>query len=179
MKKFITAFFICITAMQVQAQKTSLNTNFKLNLFSPIARSASGFVEKKISQASTVQLGFFYTGFSGSDVTLRGYGLTPEFRYYVGKKEAMNGFYLGPFLRYQQFKLNDKQDNAGKLSTYGGGFLIGNQWIFSRKVTLDAFIGPSYNHGDVKVTAGQDEFNLPGGVNSFGVRTGVSIGIAF
>lgn len=179
MKKIITAAVICMAAMQVQAQKTTLTTNVKLNLFSPIARTASGFVEQKVSESSTVQLGFYYTGFSGSDLKLRGFGITPEYRYYVGKKEAMNGFYVGSFLRYQQFKLSDKEDNAGKLSTYGGGFLIGNQWIFSKKVILDAFIGPSYNHGDVKVTSGQNEFDLPGGVNSFGVRTGVSIGIAF
>jgi hypothetical protein len=32
---------------------------------------------------------------------------------------------------------------------FGGGVVIGKQWIFKEKISLDIFIGPQYSVGDV------------------------------
>ena len=46
-------------------------------------------------------------------------------------------------------------------------------------LNIDFFIGPSYTSGKVKVTDGTDSFDLPFGINGFGLRSGLTIGIAF
>ncbi|HRG09553.1 MAG TPA: DUF3575 domain-containing protein, partial [Cyclobacteriaceae bacterium] len=95
--------------------------------------------------------------------------------------EAPAGFYVAPFARYQSFKVEDSFDgatNKGTLSLFGGGVVIGKQWIFKEKISLDIFIGPQYSSGNVKVTDGADTFDT-GAFDGFGVRTGVTLGFAF
>lgn len=61
---------------------------------------------------------------------------------------------------------------------FGGGVVIGKQWIFKEKISLDIFIGPSYSSGNVKVESGQDTFDT-GVFDGFGIRTGLTLGFAF
>jgi hypothetical protein len=169
------ALLVSLVASAQDGQKKNL---VKVNMLSPIVRTGSFFYERKISSNSSLQLGVFYTGSKMDDLKLRGFGITPEFRYYASEKGAMEGFYLGPFLRYQSYELSEL-NNKGKLNTFGGGLLIGKQWIFTKGISVDIFAGPSYNSGTVKVTNGTDNFDLPGGLNGFGVRAGLTVGIAF
>lgn len=186
MKRILTvASFVVLSLTVAQAQekkeevKPKRLNNIKANIFSPVVSTASLFYERAIGKNTTAQLGLFYTGYSNDDLKLRGFGITPEFRYYASEtKGAMQGFYVAPFLRYQQYEITEGT-NKGKLSTFGGGLLIGNQWMFGKGINLDVFVGPTYNSGNVKVTAGSDNFDLPVGVKGFGVRSGVTIGIAF
>ena len=90
----------------------------------------------------------------------------------------MEGFYIGPYLRYQNLKIEDEVTKA-KLSTFGGGLSIGHQWIFRDLISLDLFAGPSYNSGKIKITEGNDDPDVPGSFEGFGVRSGVTIGITF
>lgn len=152
----------------------------KVNIFSPIFRTGSFFYERALNEATSAQLGFFYTGYKITDTKFSGYGITPEFRFYPSKNEDLKGFYLGPFLRYQSFSLTeDVTDSKGTFSAFGGGLLIGGQFLFGNVVTLDIFIGPAYYGGSTKVESGsEDAFDL-GSFDGFGVRTGVTIGIAF
>ena len=180
MKKIVC---ILTTALLIsgalKAQIGNKENNIKVNLFSPLVKSGSIFYERKLSKNTTGQLGVFYTGYSEEGLKLRGLGITPEFRYYASEnKGAMSGFYVAPFLRYQNFELTDGA-NKGTLSAFGGGLLIGNQWVFKGGLNLDLFIGPSYTSGKVKVTNGTDSFDLPFGVNGFGIRSGLTLGIAF
>jgi len=184
MKRTILVFTLLMAAF-VSAFAQGERTNVvKINLFSPIVSTVSVFYEKALSDQNSFQINFFYTGASIEDTQFRGFGLTPEYRFYLSEnKVAPAGFYLGPFLRYQNFNLsaNDgSQDDAeATLSTFGGGVLVGGQWLFKDKIALDLFIGPSYNAGDLKVTDGsEDEFST-GILSGFGVRLGASIGYAF
>lgn len=176
MKRIFTALALLVFVLQVNAQ--SPKHNIKFSLFSPLVRTGSAFYEHKISKNSTIQLGGFYTGYTLDKLRLRGYGITPEFRFYAGEKGAMNGFYVAPFLRYQHFTLSEEK-NKGTLNTIGGGLLIGNQWRFASGINLDAFIGPSYTSGKINVTDGTNDFDLPFGVKGFGIRAGVAIGFSF
>jgi len=178
------ALFFAFTSL-VSAQKKNA---FKINIFSPIVKTFSGFYERSLSDGASAQLGFFYTGYKIEDTKFSGYGITPEFRFYPGKKEDLAGFYLAPFGRYSSFSLSGKSTDAvtqeeieGKatLSTFGGGLLIGGQFLFGDVVTLDIYIGPKYSASDIKVDAGEEnDFSL-GSFDGFGVRGGVTIGIAF
>ncbi len=179
MKKFLLISAFCLALITVKAQVGDRQNNIKVNLFSPLVRTGSFFYERKLSKNTSGQLGFFYTGFSSDGTKLRGFGITPEFRYYASEnKGAMSGFYVGPFLRYQDFTISEGA-NKGTLSAIGGGLLIGNQWMFKGGINLDLFIGPSYTSGKIKVTDGVDNFDVPFGVDGFGVRAGLTLGIAF
>lgn len=83
--------------------------------------------------------------------------ITPEFRYYLSK-ESGRGFYLAPFLRYEQYNLsstlsftdtNDVKTNVpfkGSLKNFGVGLLIGSQFRIGDRITLDWWIlGPYYS----------------------------------
>ncbi|MFN4007436.1 MAG: DUF3575 domain-containing protein [Chitinophagaceae bacterium] len=183
-KMLFTAAIASIAAISSASAQTKAVTSkekpniVKVNLFSAIVRTGNVSYERKIGANTSVQLGAFYTGFKADGTVLRGFGITPEFRYYASNSGAMQGFYLAPFARYQNFQLKDGL-NKGTLNTFGGGLVIGNQWVYSKGITLDAFIGPSYNSGNVKVSDGTNSFNLPGGVDGFGVRAGITIGINF
>jgi hypothetical protein len=89
-------------------------------------------------------------------------GITPEYRFYFGKKGVTNGFYIGPFISYNYYKgnvpinYNDYDDVnhvsiektavfKGSVNTFTAGFQAGAQWKLSDKISLDWWIvGPNY-----------------------------------
>ena len=83
--------------------------------------------------------------------------ITPEYRFYLGKKEAPGGFYIAPFARYtnmkltQAYKFTDSDDSkhtanvTGKFNGVGAGVVFGAQWLLGKKenIVLDFwFAGP-------------------------------------
>ncbi len=181
----VTAFTIltlCIGA-SLKAQKNVL----KANLLSPIVLSGSFFYERAITKESSLQLGYFFTGFSISDTKFRGYGITPEYRYYAAG-EVLNGFYFSPFLRYQNFSLSEEftdfngenQEAKATLTTFGGGLIAGWQWMFRERVTADIFVGPCFNSGNVKLEDNSSSRDFSTNVfTGVGMRIGLTVGIAF
>lgn len=150
----------------------------KLNILSPIVKTFNVSYEKKVSPTGSLQLGFFYTGYSDGGESFKGFGITPEYRAYLSDTEAPDGFYVAPFVRYQTFDAEDDLGNAGTLSGFGGGLVIGRQWIFKEKFALDLFIGPSYVSSSFKQTAGADEIGTDT-FDGFGLRFGVNFGLGF
>ena len=149
----------------------------KINILSPVVKTFNIQYEKKLSAASSFQLGFFYTGYSTGSTSFSGFGLTPEYRFYLSDTEAPKGVYAAPFVRYQNFTLTNGGDK-GTLSLIGGGLILGKQWLFKEKFALDIFIGPSYSSGSTKVTSGSNSFDT-GSFGGFSVRTGICFGYAF
>ena len=88
------------------AQKTN---NIKTDLFSPILRTFVLKYEKAFNEDMSGQLGFFYTGFHPRDVngSITGFGITPEFRYYLSETPAPHGTYLAPNVRYMSLTVRD------------------------------------------------------------------------
>ncbi|KXK23013.1 MAG: hypothetical protein UZ12_BCD005002885 [Bacteroidetes bacterium OLB12] len=135
--------------------------------------------ERKVSATGSFQLGAFYTGFTSGDTEFKGFGITPEYRFYLSETEAPVGVYVAPFVRYMDFDLTDEATTSdGTLSMFGGGLVIGKQWIFKEKISLDAFVGPQYATGDVKVKSGTDSFDTDV-FDGFGIRAGLTFGFAF
>jgi hypothetical protein len=183
MKKIVLSSFMFVLLLSTSSQLMAQRKNaLKVNLFSPVVRTGSFFYERVVSEHSSLQLGFFYTGFKVTDTRFSGFGITPEFRYYLSASEAPEGFYVGPFVRYQNFKLtNEGSTDKATLSTMGGGVVVGKQWLFKDRITLDTFIGPSFNSGSVKVDGGdssEDDYST-GAFDGFGLRLGLTLGVAF
>ena len=91
------------------------------------------------------------------------FAVMPEMRYYLGRKGAMNGFYLGPFVNFSRYNaslLYEYDDLlttktiplSGDVNTFTGGLMIGAQWSLSNSISLDWWIlGPNYgiSRGDL------------------------------
>ena len=107
-----------------------------------------------------------------------GFSISPEFRFYPGKKEkkkAPRGFYLAPYLRYstytattffgfdQEYPTNGTPptmqknhynlDLAVKYTGFGAGLMMGVQWLIKDRVSIDWWIiGAHYGSGAANIT---------------------------
>lgn len=189
------AAFLFVPLQQAHAQAQNPGRAvIKINPLSALALTGSGFVEYAVTDNVSAQLGAFTTGVSISNVKFKGYGFTPEVRYYFSEnKVAPMGPYVAGYGRIQNFKLTvEKPDEQGVNREYsatyapiGLGAAIGNQWIFNSGFTLDVFLGAGYNGGSLKVNVGtEQDFDtgiigdmiLGGG---FGLRPGITLGYNF
>lgn len=96
-----------------------------------------------------------------NSIRLSNTAITPEIRFYMGKKGYGRGFYIAPFFRYGSFKASgielEFQGNGGATETmtlngnvkgYSGGLMFGAQWALGKNICLDWFIlGPHYGSG--------------------------------
>jgi len=90
-----------------------------------------------------------------------GWAITPEFRFYPGKKEehqAPHGFYIAPYFRYAKYTLRadyidttynpmniqpapkTKYDVKVSYAGFTGGIMIGAQWIIDEHFSFDWWI---------------------------------------
>ncbi|MDL5048621.1 DUF3575 domain-containing protein [Oscillatoria amoena NRMC-F 0135] len=177
MKK-INLVLLVVMASSIAAWSQS--NVIKFNILSPVVKTFNMSYERKINANSGFQLGFFYTGYSDDDTgeSFKGFGITPEYRFYLSETEAPAGVYVAPFVRYQRFDAEDDFGNKGTLTAFGGGLVIGRQWIFKERVALDIFLGPSYVTSTFKQTAGTNEIGSDT-FDGFGVRFGVNLGLGF
>ena len=188
-----TAASALVAALLLDSSAASAQTHaLKVNLLSPLVKTGSFFYEQQLGAKSSLQLGALATYWSPDGNTrLRGFAFTPEYRrYFAGSKQALNGFYVAPFLRYQKMALSmdvtDETDTpytgTVTLQTLGAGLVVGHQWLFGGRVTLDTFLGPSYNHNVARFSTGDaqatDQADI-GAFSGFGLRTGVTLGVAF
>ncbi|THU34812.1 DUF3575 domain-containing protein [Niastella caeni] len=182
MKKVVLVSALVAAMCTAKAQDGGSNA-VKINPLSLFLATGNVAYERATGESQSFQLGLFYSGVKLSSLKYSGFGITPEYRFYFGgRAEAMNGVYAAPFLRYQNFKIEDT-DTKDKVtfSSFGGGALIGWEKSWDSGFMLDLFAGPAYNSGTVKAegTADEDNFNISGGIDGFGVRTGITLGFRF
>lgn len=175
MKKLFICAAMAFSFAGLKAQ--DVNNTFKINPLSALLRTGSVFYERRISNGVTTQLGLAYTGLKLDETKFTGVVVTPEVRFYL-KQYAPTGFYAAPFVRYQNYTITDGIDK-GNYSSIGGGVLGGYQWVYGSGFVLDLFFGPSFNSGKYKASAGEDEPEIKGGIEGFGIRTGIAIGFGF
>lgn len=195
MKKTLLLAITLLTLVAGSTLKAQKNV-IKANVFSPLVRTGSFFYERGLNDNSSLQLGVYFTAFSAGDAKWRGFGITPEYRYYPSGN-GVDGFYLAPFVRYQSITISQEYENiifdfngnttskteesSATLTTFGGGFLVGRQWIFGEHISLDTFIGPCFNTGSASAISTEDDdvdFDS-GSFEGFGVRFGLTVGFAF
>lgn len=106
-------------------------------------------------------------------LSLGNFALTPEARFYLGKKSGPRGFYIAPFMRYSKYQLGipefeytvtetvNGQDITetrslslnGDLKGITGGLMLGSQWRIGRSVYLDWWIiGGSFGSSNGLIT---------------------------
>src|SRR5688500_14753733 len=111
MKNLVVIAVLLVATVTAKAQYAPHPNAIKLNPLSLILATGNVSYERAIGADKSIQLGAFYSSFGLSDLKYTGWGVTPEFRFYfAGKKEALNGVYVAPFARYQNFSLADKTD---------------------------------------------------------------------
>ena len=182
MKKILALAVLSAVLISARAQEGGNKNAIKLNPLSLIFATGNVTYERAIGAQSSFQIGGFYSGFKLSDVKYSGFGITPEFRYYfAGHKQALNGVYVGPFVRYQNFtlKIEDDVDSKTTYSSFGGGAVLGWEKSWASGFVLDLFVGPSYNSGKFENEGDEDEFNVKAGIDGFGLRTGITLGFSF
>ncbi len=174
---FLFIFLLCSLSISGYSQKSNY---LKANLFSPLVRTGSLFYEKVFNDDMSGQLGLFFTKVRAGDTKFSGFGITPEFRYYLSESAAPKGIFMAPYIRYQSFSLTVEGSNAeAKLSVFGGGLLVGAQTLLKDVIQIEAYIGPAYGFDKIDVETGsEDDFEI-GAFNDFGVRVGVTVGIGF
>ena len=181
MKKVLFAVALIASATALKAQDGAVQNAIKLNPLSLVFATGNLAYERAVSENSSVQLGVFYSGVSISGLKYTGLGITPEYRFYfAGNRQALNGVYVGPFVRYQSFTLKDKEtEDEAKFTSFGGGAVIGWEKTWQSGFVLDLFAGPAFNKGKVTEKSGGTEFDVVGSIDGFGLRTGITLGFAF
>lgn len=181
MKKnlFAAVAFLLVT-LAASAQTTNKNA-LKMNPLSLLVKTGNIAYERAVAPKTSVQLGGFYSVVGLNDFKYAGWGVTPEVRFYLGKRsEVLNGAYVAPFARYQSFAIRDEeQKTEGSFTTQGGGVVVGWQRNWSSGFTLDLFAGPSASKISFKDNAGTDHFEVSGSMKGAGLRTGITLGFSF
>ncbi|MEO6406406.1 MAG: DUF3575 domain-containing protein [Ferruginibacter sp.] len=188
MKKSLAILLLILSANTLLAQKENDSVYqkkniVKLNLFALGLKNISIQYERIVSRKVSVGLGIRYmpdgslpfkTTFKNliddedtknqvDNITLGNFAITPEVRFYTGKKGAPRGFYIAPFVRIARYttKLPFTYDDAGtkksidlsgSLSTVTGGILFGKQWKLGKQIYLDWWLfGPQYGSSNGKI----------------------------
>jgi len=197
--KIVALLPALLAAGVAQAQTNVL----KVDIFQPIVNTLALSFEHKLSPSSSFQIGLAGTfsykeeggGFSynnsGSPQT-SGFAITPEYRYYLSeRREAMEGFYAAPYARYQYLSQKGSYTNVAgytqaynaSLNSFGLGLIIGRQWIFKQRFSLDAYIGPGYTFAGISSDrpdyspAKSDFWGYYDG--NYDLRGGLTFGLAF
>jgi hypothetical protein len=189
--KFGFIFYLCLICFSVNAQKEKLKEKestpgkknvIKINLPALAFKNISVEYERAIGRKTSISLNVHTIPFGqlpfqstfksltdNSDVKydqfkLGSFGVVPELRFYVGKKGALHGFYIGPFMTYNTYKMNLPISYTsgtttktgifdGKLNAVTGGLQFGSQFSLGKNVVLDWWIfGPNYGSANGTLT---------------------------
>ena len=178
--KFGAFFYLCFICFTVNAQKeknvqkekvAEKKNIVKINLPALAFKNISVEYERQVGKKSSVSINVHTIPFgtlpfqstfknisNNSNVQydkfkFGSFGVVPEFRYYVGRKGALHGFYIGPFVSISNYKMNlpINYNNTktgifdGKLNAITVGLQLGKQFRLGNSLTLDWWIlGPNY-----------------------------------
>ena len=179
MKKIVVLVFtMLIISAGLIAQDVWKKNVVKSDLFSVFLRTGVIKYERAFTEDISAQLGFFYTGYHPRDSQseLSGWGITPEFRFYLADTPAPAGTYLAPNFRYMKLDVYDADVmESGVLTSLGIAINLGKNWVFKDLVVIDAWVGPVYAFRTLEgdVSTGVEE------ADGFGLRLGIALGIVF
>jgi hypothetical protein len=177
MNKIVLYMVLLFSSFKINAQQTPVTGKniIKLNLSGAVFRNISAQYERQLGRKTSVafnanlmpfgkvpfesvitdQVGVEEIKFDKMKVG--SFGVVPEFRFYLGK-EAMRGFYIGPFVAYKNYQTNLPVNYGiiterigifdGEVNTITGGLQLGAQFRLSDRMTLDWWIlGPNFGSG--------------------------------
>lgn len=182
MKKLAILFLFALSAtshVHGQAQENGI----KLNPLALIIGAVNVQYERAITEKTSAQLGLFFINFSIGDTKLSGFGLTPEYRFYVAK-EALDGFYAAPLINFNTLNLEvDTGADSGEasLTTFGAGAKIGWNWLLGEadNFIIDLGLGANYSGTNLNVSSGDEGDFEFGAFDGLRPVINFSIGYAF
>lgn len=181
MKKVFTFLMLLAMFASANAQNEIVvapeKNVLKVNTLSLVIGTGSVFYERAITDMISAQMGVAYLNYKVSETKFTGMILTPEVKFYI-RNNAIDGFYLSPYLRYNNYEYKGSEQSKGNYTSFGGGVAFGRQWIFKKGFVIDLFFGGHYTDGNVKVTSGSDPVDVTK-FEGFKTRVGFAIGFAF
>lgn len=183
MKKALILLMVALfTIPSFSQEKSNVSTEknvLKINTLSLFVLTPTIFYERKVSDMTSAQLGVAYMGYKIRDAKFTGLILTPELRIYP-KKNAIDGFYIAPYLRYMNLSAKSTTEDAKvSLTVMGGGLLFGRQWITKSGFNLDLFFGGHYGSGSAKANSANTDWFDKNLFSGFRTRVGFALGFAF
>jgi hypothetical protein len=209
---FLALIITVIFVVQAKPKFPPIKKNAaKINLLSPLYSNLSLSYQYLITPFRSIQLTASYMDFNdfvtygnADDLRVTGFSITPEYRINFSGY-GLNGFYVGPFLRYMDYKktvdYNELYTTVMENSSFksaGIGFNIGKQFIIKNTVLVDLFAGPVYQvlvqeKINQSITRQMQPFyynyedfsnylspSIPNRyLKGYGIRAGITIGIAF
>ena len=125
-----------------------------------------------MNERQSAQIGVGLLFLKIGDVSYSGVFLTPEYRFYVTHetKDVPAGFYAAPFLRASFLGFKASGESLTNFNSVAGGAVIGYQWVWDEKFSLDLFAGPS-----IRAVSNDD---VDGRFTGVGGRFGLAVGLA-
>jgi len=156
---------------------SALIKNYSVQYERVLSRTISMAVSYKIMPESTIPYTNQIFKWAGDidaetkntieNLNIGNYTITPEIRFYSGKKRYGSGFYTALFYRYGHFTASNaivtfNQDDpevepttltmSGNMTTHTGGLMMGAQWALGKHMCLDWWIaGPHFGVSSGKV----------------------------
>jgi len=101
-----------------------------------------------------------------NDLKIGNFAITPEVRFYLGKKGFGRGFYIAPYYRFAKFTSSELPIEyatsptttntvklKGDVATHTGGLMFGAQWALGKYISLDWWIlGAHYGKSNGSLT---------------------------
>jgi hypothetical protein len=208
---FLASIILVVVVVHAKPKFPPIKKNgAKINLLSPIYSNLSVSYQCLLTPFRSLQLTASYMDFNDfryygniDDLRVTGFSITPEYRINFSGY-GLNGFYVGPFLRYMDYKKTFDYDNYStsvkensSFKSAGIGFNVGKQFIIKNKVLVDLFAGPVYqvlvqekiNQSIIRQTPMFYDYedysdylapSIPNRyIKGYGIRAGITIGIAF
>lgn len=190
MKKNFISIILIVFCVSSFAQKNVVKLN-PLSVY--YFKSVPLYYERILSNSISASMGFSYrmplnvggklgsvlsdglSSSSGSSkiTPLRGFAITPEIKFYTGKKNAPRGFYIAPYFRYSNYKLGAEVDFTAetgknfnfdmdmKFKNIGGGVQLGVQWLIKDAVAIDWFFaGPRYESKSIEIDVSSSDTGI-------------------
>lgn len=162
-------------------------------MLSMIPLSIETFITRDLSATANVYIVSSSNGVSETYFEQSGFGISPELRWYF-TDNVINGqknrVYAAALYSYEEGTnaTLDRNDDPipGWSHATGGALLVGNQWFFKNRFTVDLFLGPAYmsyvknEDFDANLSKGGFFLGMLGSkASGTRVKFGFNIGIAF
>ncbi|HEY1115875.1 MAG TPA: DUF3575 domain-containing protein [Chitinophagaceae bacterium] len=156
MRKVLFAAMLFLGVQTANAQEEGNGQNvIKVNPLGLIFGSANVGFERAINEKSSFVIAPQFGGFKLGGMKYSSFGAGAQYRMYFSKtKTAPEGFYGAPGLSFVSGKvkyddgMNEKEEI--KFSSFGGGVMVGHQWIYNSGFVLDLGAGVNYQKFNYK-----------------------------
>ena len=144
---------LIVLALPFWGELSAQNVALKNNLLYDATLTPNLSLEIGLGKKSTLDLGAGYNPFEFSDgKQWKHWMVQPEYRYWFCEK--FNGTFIGAHLMGGQYSFakvdmpmavfSDLKDYRYEGYYYGGGFVVGYQWILGKKWSLELALGAGY-----------------------------------